>query len=318
MKVSIIIPTYKRPDYLERCIESLLKQERPAEELIVVTRQDDLDSINVIAKCKKKKSSITQIKHVLVSKLDIVFAENQGLRAAIGDIVCFIDDDAIALGNWIRDIVKHYERDSKIGGVGGPVIPVIKGKPVIEYTETFSKINWYGKRITNSAKIPKKLQEVDALRGCNMSFKRELIGSFDENLLPYWRRFEDDICLSVKERGYKILCDPDIKVYHYEADIQAGSSKDDTPETIIGLHHNSIYVKLKHFRGVRRIIFVLYEFIWGDDTSPGVIPFLICAIKYRDRHKLYVCLYAIIGKMKGVWTYVHIRAASLDRREKRQ
>ena len=302
MKVSVVIPTYKRSSYLKKCLDSLLEQERPPEEIIVVTVKDDHESLQTLSMYEENREKMIHIKHISIDKPNIVVAENQGIKVATGDIVCFIDDDAVAAKNWVREIVKHYQRDSKTGGVGGPVIPVIQGKPIIEYTNVFSKMTWYGKRITNSRKIPTRLQEVDILGGCNMSFRRDLIDPIDENLLPYWRRFEDDMCLSIKEKGYKILCDPNIKVFHHEA--SRGLPIDTTPETIIGVHHNSIYVKLKHIKGLKKLICILYESIWGDNTNPGIIPFLYCALKYGDKYKLYECMYAVIGKIKGIWTYI--------------
>jgi len=304
MKASVIIATYKRPAYLEKCLESILNQEKPPEQLIVVTRENDLNSISVINKFIKKQDTRSLINHILVSTPGIVAAENQGLQAATGDIVCFIDDDAIAPKNWIKDTVKHYELDNKIGGVGGPVISCVDGKPLIEYTKIFAMMTWYGKRITNSTKIPENIQEVDFLRGANMSFRRSLVEAFDENLLPYWRRFEDDICLSIKEKGYKILCDPNMRVFHYETPDHKKLSIDTTRETIIGLHHNSILVKLKHSKGFKKIVCVLYEFMWGDITTPGFFQFLAYSIKLRNRWKLYECFFAMIGKIKGGWKYM--------------
>lgn len=303
MKVSVIIPTYKRAKYLEKSLIAILNQHRLPDEIILIRNQDDSDTAVLVDTIRKSHPNARLIKDIINPKVDIVFNENQGLRVSQGDIICFIDDDAIAPENWITLITGHYERDASIGGVGGPVIPYINEKPVIEYTNEFAKITWCGRRITNSTKIPYQLVEVDLLRGANMSFRRVLIEEFDERLLPYWRRFEDDICLSLKAGGYKIICDPLIKVFHYEAPVQNALSRDDTPERIIGVHHNSVYVKLKHFKGMRKACALAVEFLWGDDTAPGFFPFCIQAIKYAKIHKLALLVYAMIGKIRGIRTY---------------
>ncbi len=304
MKTAVIIPTYKRPAHLEKCVESLLKQSRMPEEIIVVARSDNIATRKMLKEYQARAPSSLLIELIEIERSGIVYAENQGLKAATGDIVCFLDDDVTAPENWIADIVTYYERDPSVGGVGGPVIMVIDGNPVIEYTDIFSMMTWFGKRITNTTKIPAGLQEVDLLRGANMSFRRDLLAGFDEHLLPYWRRFEDDACLSVKGKGYRLICDPALKVLHFESVTHAGAGIDKTPETIIGLHHNSVYVKLKHLKGPRKIAALLYEFVWGDAASPGFFQFLGYGVKHHSWRPFSELAYAMIGKVKGIITYL--------------
>jgi GT2 family glycosyltransferase len=302
-KTSVIIPTYKRPARLKKCVESLLAQSKMPDEIIIVARPDDAAARKIFEECRTKAGGLLSIKFTEVTELGIICAENHGLKAVTGDIVCFLDDDAVAPVNWIDGILGHYDRDPSVGAVGGPVVAVINGNPVIEYTDTFSRMTWFGKRITNSAMIPVCVQEVDLLRGANMSFRRGLLTAFDERLLPYWRRFEDDVCLAVKEKGYRIICDPKLMVSHYGAETHAETGMDKTPETIIGLHHNSIYIKLKHIRGLRKIAAFFYEFVWGDVTSPGFCQIFGYGVKHRSRRSFSELGYAMIGKVKGAVTY---------------
>ncbi|MDD5729770.1 MAG: glycosyltransferase [Candidatus Omnitrophica bacterium] len=304
MTVSVIVATYGRPAYLEKCLNSLLVQRRMPEEIIVVTHEADKETHFAVEKIKQSSSRGNAVKQLRVSRADIVYAENRGLESASGEIVCFIDDDGVAGEDWIARIVGRYEADSGIGGVGGPVIPVVLNKPVVESTDIFAKITWYGKRITNASKVPGSVQEADSLAGCNMSFRRSLVGKFDERLLPYWRRFEDDACQSVKEAGYKVICDPDLRVLHFAANVLEGFGPDQTIRRIIGLHHNSIYVKLKHSKGSKKIIVFFYEFFWGDDTSPGLYQFIFYAVSHLDLRRLLYCVYALTGKLLGVYTYL--------------
>lgn len=305
MQASVIIPTYKRPEYLGKCLKSLLAQSVLPEEIIVVRHSDDADTAALMAVIRKNHQRGNLIKDILVSKLDIVCSENQGLELAKGDIVCFIDDDAVACENWIELIIRHYQADFHIGGVGGPVLPYVDSEPLLEYTDEFAKITWLGRRVTNSTKIPYHCSEVHMLRGANMSFRRSLFGTFDENLLPYWRRFEDDVCFAIRNKGYKIIADPEVRVFHYEVPVKDLKSRDDSPLRIIGLHHNSVYVKLKHFKGIRKICSLTYDFLWGDDTAPGALAFCIQAVKRLNINMLRLLLYAMIGKTKGVLTYMH-------------
>jgi len=61
------------------------------------------------------------LKLVRQNRLDgISAARNLGLAASTGDIVCFIDDDALAQPGWMLAIIDGY-KDETVGGVGGPV-----------------------------------------------------------------------------------------------------------------------------------------------------------------------------------------------------
>ena len=44
MRISVVVPSYRRPDALARCLPALLAQERAADELIVVVRADDAET----------------------------------------------------------------------------------------------------------------------------------------------------------------------------------------------------------------------------------------------------------------------------------
>ena len=47
MKISVVIPTYRRPESLKRCLEGLRRQVRPAHEVLVVTQDGDEESLEL-------------------------------------------------------------------------------------------------------------------------------------------------------------------------------------------------------------------------------------------------------------------------------
>lgn len=160
MFLSIIIPTYNRVDDLKRCIDSVLKQIRIPDEVIVVDGGDDI-SINDI---KELFPSVRLIK----SDRGLTKQRNVGIDSLAGnsDIVLFLDDDIVLDGHYTDRILKCYEQDKDfmIGGVEG--FPIIDGK----YTHKVVEVPVY--------------QKVQSLYGCNMSYRVKAIRDlrFDENL----------------------------------------------------------------------------------------------------------------------------------------
>lgn len=109
-KVSVVIPTYKRPLNLEKAIKSVISQNYPVKEIIVISDNGAESEAN-----KETKKIIEEIKtqtpsielHLLEHKFNRngAAARNTGLLKATGEYVCFLDDDDIYLQNRIQGAV---------------------------------------------------------------------------------------------------------------------------------------------------------------------------------------------------------------------
>lgn len=308
MKISIVVPTYKRSQLLKRCLDSLVLQSRPPDEVIVVTQDDDSASLGVVThfeeKCGRRN---TRLKNVKASRLGLVHSYNEGLQRVSGDVVGFIDDDSIAPGDWIKRLEKHY-KDPMVGGVGGPTIPYFFGEPLIEKSKFVGKVPWFGCVVDNLNKLSEKPIWVDHLCGTNMSFRRELMKEFDENLIGRQFRFEMDLCLSIKKRGYKIIFDPNARVYHCLVRLESKLMKRTSKSFIEHWSHaeiyeiccNNTYVLLKHFSPPQKIVFLLFTFLIGDAASFGLVTTSIRVLKYKNPRILKELIPAFRGKLKGI------------------
>lgn len=305
MKITVLVATYKRPRFLEMCLESLAGQKRLPDEIVVVVRPEDTETLAVLSEQDENR----RIRLALVKEPGIVAAENRGLREASGDIVCLMDDDAEAFPDWLERIESHYE-DIRVGAVGGPAIPFVDGKPVHMTVEgKCLEKTWYGKHIGYADMIPPSIRNVHVLRGCNMSFRRELVREFDTRLVRYWSRFEDDAILPIHRAGHRVIYDPDIRVHHHIAPVKEGETRSQDPTAVFGNQHNNTYVILKHGNPFRNVAFLVFTFLVGDRQNPGVILSVSRGILKGNVRRAWIDLtWGMRGKLAGIRTWNNWRA----------
>lgn len=111
-KVSIIIPTYKRSDYIIRAIESVINQNYSNIEILVIDDNDPLSEFRNDTEIKMRKYSGNEKIIYLKNEKNLggAIARNVGIHEATGDYITFLDDDDIYLPGKI-DIQLNYMLD---------------------------------------------------------------------------------------------------------------------------------------------------------------------------------------------------------------
>ena len=120
MKVSIIIPVYNVSAYIERCIESVMRQTYSNIECIIV---DDATPDDSMVKCERLIDDYDgQIKFVILrhqKNRGMSATRNTGLDAATGDYIFFIDSDDEITDDCIKKMADIVLKDSTIEMVHG-------------------------------------------------------------------------------------------------------------------------------------------------------------------------------------------------------
>ncbi len=113
--VSIIINTYNRGAHLKRLLDALARQTYDNFEVIVVNGPSPDHTKDVIREYRKA------IRSYKCPVVNLSVSRNIGIRKAAGEIIAFIDDDAVSQDTrWIENAVQHFE-DDKVGIAGGTV-----------------------------------------------------------------------------------------------------------------------------------------------------------------------------------------------------
>jgi glycosyltransferase involved in cell wall biosynthesis len=118
-KISIITPSYQQADFLEQTITSVIEQEYPYLEYLVVDGGSTDGSVDLI---KKYESKIDW----WVSEKDQGQADaiNKGLQKATGDIIGWINSDDYYLPGTFKSVVKVFAKNPQVGLVYGDVLAV--------------------------------------------------------------------------------------------------------------------------------------------------------------------------------------------------
>ncbi|MBE9029536.1 glycosyltransferase [filamentous cyanobacterium LEGE 11480] len=298
MKITLIIPSYRRPQDLERCLGAIQQQFRPVDELIVVMRDTDAQTWEFI---KHYDAGLLPLRMVTVVEPGVIAAMNLGLANANGDIVVFTDDDAVAHPDWLAKLEQHYQADMKIGGVGGRDCVYLNGKLLDIQHSVVGQVKWFGKVIGNHHAGSGAAREVDVLKGVNMSFRQAAIDGelFDPSMKGSGAQihFEIEFCLRVKKSGWKILYDPSLQVDHYPSQrFDEDQREGFHPLATANLAHNETVALLKHLSPIRRIVFMLWACIVGHRGSFGLIQLL----RFLPRDGL-IAWQKYCSSMRGRW-----------------
>ena len=215
MKVSVLVPSYRRPRDLERCLQALSVQTRLADQLMVVARSDDDETFNVVRNWQGR----LVVELVEVTAPGVVHALNSGLARCVGDVLAITDDDAAPRPDWLQRIEAHYVADPTVGGLGGR--DWIYNDGVIERGDSavVGRILWYGRIIGNHHRGAGPARDVDLLKGANWSFRTMAIRpiGFDTRLRGSGAQVYNEILasLGVKRAGWRLVYDPEVTVDHY-------------------------------------------------------------------------------------------------------
>ncbi len=300
LKISVLIPTHRRTGHLLGCLESLARQTRPPDQVVVVVKATDRQSREGVEGFDA--TSTLPLKPVTVARPGVIAAENAGLAAITGDVVCFTDDDARPFPDWLERIESYFNNE-KVGGVGGRVVWWVHGKLMeTKRVKVVGRLQRIGRLVGEFHQECDKVQSVDFLPGGNMSYRRELVNRIDENLIGDGCHWEVDVGLSVRESGQDLLYDPAIRVNHFSA--RWGRGPSGMPyRKFFSNGHNTTYVLLKHLPSLRKLLFLAYFFLVGNADSPGALKALHLSCANRSIGPLRWLPLATRGKFMGMVTY---------------
>jgi len=180
IKISAIICTFKRPDYLRHALRSLCEQSLPSEqyEIIVVDNAVEGEVEQIV---KEFQDGRVNLRYLGEAEVGLSRARNTGLKVAAGRYVAYMDDDARADTRWLEALVAAFEESPALAAVGGRVWLDWHGE----------KPGWVPERhlslysCVDHGNSAHELKNDEYLVGANLAFEKEAlrcVGGFDPNL----------------------------------------------------------------------------------------------------------------------------------------
>ncbi len=211
--VSVVISAFtdRRWDDVLQAVASVQAQTvAPVDTILVVDHNDDL-----LRRLADALPGVTVVANEEVRGLS--GARNTGVRLARGEVVAFLDDDAVAERDWIAQLAGAYS-DPGVHGAGGWIEPLWTEGRHDFFPDEF---NWVvGCSYTG---LPTERAAVRNLIGANMSFRRDTIlaiggfrtGAGRVGTRPFGHE-DTEFCIRLRQRipGAQVVLEPSAGIRH--------------------------------------------------------------------------------------------------------
>lgn len=213
--VSLIVISYNKKELTRKCLDSIFagKNKGLIEEVIVVDNASTDGSVEFL----KKQKNIEFIQNR--KNFGFAKANNIAAQKAKGDILIFLNNDTEVQTMWLEPIVKTFEEKKNIGAVGVKLLfpdGLIQHAGLAFYPDHIARHIYYRAR-ADKPRVNKE-REFKAVTAACIAIPKSVffeVGGFDEE---YINGMEDvDLCLKIKQKGYKIIYQPKSVVIHHES-----------------------------------------------------------------------------------------------------
>ena len=177
MVLSIIICTYNRVKFLEKCINSILNQinDYPEIEVVIIDNNSQDNTRKFIESLNREN-----IKYYLEINQGLSHARNKGIQVSKGKFLAFVDDDAVIDKNWVISLMEQIKKKQYNHIYGGPIYPNFE----IECPKWIDQ-NYFIRKFKKTDGFLDSITAQDGFSGGNMCIPKEIfnnIGYFNTNL----------------------------------------------------------------------------------------------------------------------------------------
>jgi hypothetical protein len=246
--VSVVIPTYGRPDLVQAAVESVWTQKLPRGlvfEIIVVDDGGTDGTGEAVNRLARKLRAGERLRYLWIPHSGPAAARNAGAKSAKGEVLAFFDSDTLAQEGWLSAGIDRLEKEPEVFFVEGRVEPLYQreASPFAEAVENLGGGRWLT---------------------CNLFVRRNeflRLGGFDERFKRPVRE-DSEFAFRALEAGKRCAFVPEARVLH--------PVREGNPARLIGHCREGLYealIQKGHPRSYRE------KFKWWDGRQVPVYYF---------------------------------------------
>jgi len=216
--ISAIISTYNRDRFLNGLFESILEQTISKDDYeIVIVNNNSTDQTDHLCKHFIATHPEINCSYFIEKQQGLSFGRNRGISESKGELVTFLDDDAVIAPDFFEKTITFFESHPAVNAIGGKIL--------LKYMET--KPDWYNPYLAsllgffdpgNEEKI---FSGKNYFRGSNMSFRKGIFEKYDAFNTSLGRvgkslfgNEEKELFYRFKSKGEEMWYVPSAIVYH--------------------------------------------------------------------------------------------------------
>ncbi|QEC48497.1 glycosyltransferase [Baekduia soli] len=217
--ISVVVCTRGRPELLELCLEGVAAQRPPPHETLVVDNAPRDDRTRRVAE------RFAGVRYLVEPCPGLDFARNLAVQRATGEVVAFLDDDAVPDAGWMGGLHGALADHPDLGAIAGQVLPSelrTASQVAFERRGGFRRgnrqVRYQGQELAGNPIYPYGAGMLGA--GCNMAVRRDValrLGGFDEALdtgPPLPGGGDIDLLHRVVRAGLPLVYEPRAVVLH--------------------------------------------------------------------------------------------------------
>jgi GT2 family glycosyltransferase len=290
--VSVTIVTYNSGRFIKRCLESILEQDHPFLEVIVVDNNSSDGTIDILEPFEDRCRIIYNEENI-----GFAAAQNQAIAASQGEWVLTLNPDVLLLQGFIGQLVRAGNMDRTVGTVCGKLLNITSTfdfpeKPTVDSTGIYFTPNLRhldrGSLEEDNGDF-RKYEYVFGATAAAALYRREMVEDiaingefFDSDFFVY--REDADVAWRAQLLGWKCLYVPYANGYHVRS-AHPGNRRALAPEINMHSVKNRFLLRIKnispdlyrrHFFSItaRDIVVISCCVLW-EHTSLKAFPFLI-------------------------------------------
>lgn len=294
MKISVLINTHNRAAALRRCLDSVMAQDYP-KSLVEVLVLDDAGADETPALLAEKAAEFVSAGYRNFKSFrnetsrNIVYGRYflQEASDPESEVLVYVDDDG-ALERGVVSGLASFFKSTPAAGIAAPAVYYLS-EPARRAHGAFFVHPWTG-RYTET--LPDSAAECDWVNATCLAARRAAVEPHDDSRFSFYISHEEaDLCLQVKNKGWKVFYLPELRVLH---DIRPDLAP--KRDRLYYLYRNKFFLIRRNFPPLRRFVALAVALLLG---LPRYLAESVSFNRGFNRAELGVILRAVADGLTG-------------------